>query len=79
MAVDKITVSIFDQRNGSTHVTNRFALTNDTDQVKNILLPQVPKALANGEDLTSDILPGQAIEKGPISGLSEISLGLSND
>jgi hypothetical protein len=79
MAVDTITVFIFDQRNGSTHVTNRFALTNDTDQVKNILLPHLPKALVDREDLTSDIMPGQTIEKGPISGLSEISHGLSND
>ena len=79
MAVDKINVSIFDQRNGSTHVTDRFTLTNDTDQVKNILLPHVPKALVDSEDFTLDIMAGQTIEKGPISGLSEISLGLSND
>ena len=79
LAVDKITVSIFDQRNGFTHVTNRFALTDDTDHVKQILLSHVPKTLVDSKDFTLDIMAGQTIEKGPISGLSEISLGLSND
>jgi hypothetical protein len=77
--VDRLTVSIFDQRNGFSHITNRFARKEDTDQVKSILLSHVPKELADSADFSLDITPGRTIERGPISGLSEISLGLSND
>ena len=72
--VDRLTVSIFDQRNGFSHITNRFARKEDTDQVKSILLSHVPKELADSADFSLDITPGRTIERGPISGLSEISL-----
>lgn len=79
ISVDRLTVSIFDQRNGFTHVTHRFAHRDDTDQVKSILLSHVPEALIQSDDFTLEISQGRTIEKGPISGMSEISLGLSND
>ena len=79
ISVDRLTVSIFDQRNGFTHVTHRFAHQDDSDQVKAILLSHVPETLINSDDFTLEVTPGRTIEKGPISGMSEISLGLSND
>jgi len=79
LQVEKITVSIFDQRNGFTHTTNRFALQADSEQVKAVLLSHVPNELANSTDFDLTITNGRAVEKGAISGLSEISLGLSND
>ena len=79
ISVDRLTVSIFDKRNGFTHVTHRFAHRDDTDQVNSILLSHVPEALIQSDDFTLEISQGRTIEKGPISGMSEISLGLSND
>jgi hypothetical protein len=77
--VNKLTVSIFDERNGFTHITNRFALQSDTEQVKAVLLSHVPDSLESSDNFTLILTPGRAIERGAISGLSEISLGLSND
>jgi hypothetical protein len=77
--VNKLTVSIFDERNGFTHITNRFALQSDTEQVKAVLLSHVPDSLESSDNFTLTLTPGRAIERGAISGLSEISLGLSND
>lgn len=77
--VDKLTVSIFDQRNGFTHITHRFAHQDDTAQVKSILLSHVPEDLINSPDFSLEMTAGRTVERGPISGLSEISLGLSND
>jgi hypothetical protein len=39
----------------------------------------VPDSLESSDNFTLTLTPGRAIERGAISGLSEISLGLSND
>ncbi|MCK4951074.1 MAG: hypothetical protein KAS48_04590 [Gammaproteobacteria bacterium] len=76
--VHRIVVAIFDSKNGFSHMTSRYALDHDVNKVKSILLSHMPKNFANKESFEVETFPGRVIEKGKISSMNEIILGLSN-
>ena len=78
-SVHRIAVSIFDSNNGFSHETNRYALDQDVNKVKGLLQSHIPDNLAADGSFEIEIYPGKLIERGKISGLNEIVLGLSNE
>jgi hypothetical protein len=77
--VSRIVVSIYDKENGFTHVTNRYVPVEETDRMRGVLLTHAPTDLVNSNQFEIETFSGKIIEKNKVSGLSEISLGLSND
>jgi hypothetical protein len=72
-------VTIFDERHGFTHVSHRYAPEDEAETVQNVLLSHVPESVSSSENFALSVTPGRTVVKGQVSGLSEISLGLSND
>jgi len=78
-SVTRLTVTIFDERHGFTHVSHRYAPEDEAETVQNVLLSHVPESVSSSENFALSVTPGRTVVKGQVSGLSEISLGLSND
>ncbi len=78
-SVHRIAVSIFDSKNGFSHVSSRYALDQDVNKVRGLLLSHIPDSFTVKKSFEVEIYPGKVIEKGKISGLNEIVLGLSNE
>ena len=78
-SVTRLTVTIFDERHGFTHVSHRYAPESEAETVKKVLLSHVPDTVSSGENFDLSVTAGRTVVKGQLSGLSEISLGLSND
>ena len=78
-SVHRIVISIFDSRNGFSHMTSRYVLDQDVNKVKSILLSHMPKNFVNSESSEVETFPGRVIDKGKISNMDEIILGLSSE
>ena len=77
--VHRIVISIFDSKNGFSHMTCRYALDQDVNKVKSILMSHMPGKFINRESLEIEAFPGRVIDKGKILSMDDIILGLSND
>jgi hypothetical protein len=78
-SVTRLTVTIFDERHGFTHVSHRYAPEAEAETVQNVLLSHVPESVSSSKNFALSVTEGRTVVKGQVSGLSEISLGLSND
>lgn len=76
--VHRIVISIYDSKNGFSHMTCRYALDQDVNKVKSILLSHMPKNFVSKESFEVETFPGRVINKGKVSSMDEIVLGLSS-
>lgn len=76
--VHRIVVSIFDRKNGFSHMTCRYVLDYDVNKVRSILLSHMPKNFVNKDSFEVETFPGKVIDKGKITNMNEIILGLSS-
>jgi len=77
--VTRLTITIFDERHGFTHVSHRYAEAAEANTVQGVLLSHIPDSVTQSQHFELTVSEGRTVEKGQVSGLSEISLGLSND
>ena len=77
--VTRLTITIFDERHGFTHVSHRYAEAAEANTVQGVLLSHIPDSVTQSQHFELTVSEGRTVEKGQVSGFSEISLGLSND
>jgi len=74
--VDRIVVELFDREYGFSQTTTRYARTNETDQVLDILRSHIPSELCDSESCSIDVVSGRVVQQWHPNARRNILMGL---